>query len=271
MNENNQRKIGAILSYSAIIINTLIQLIYTPFLIRKLGQSEYGLYSLVSSIIGYLTVLDLGFGNAIIVYTAKYMALKKLDEERKLHGMFNVIFIIMGIISAILGLILFLVTGKIFANTMSTLEIHKMKIMMLILSFNLAISFSFSIYSSIISAYEKFVFQKIVAIISSVLKPLMMIPLLFMGYKSIAMSIIITITNIIVLIFNYWYCRNKLNIKIKFMGFDKVLFKTVFGYSIWIFLGGIVDKINWSIDNFILGAVARNDSCKRILGSKYIK
>ena len=40
----------------------LIQLLYTPLLIRKLGQGEYGLYSLVYSIIGYLTILDLGFG-----------------------------------------------------------------------------------------------------------------------------------------------------------------------------------------------------------------
>ena len=77
MNDSKERKKGAILSYVSIIVTTIIQLIYTPFLIRKLGQSEYGLYSLVQSIIGYLTVLDLGFGNAIIVYTAKYRAQKK--------------------------------------------------------------------------------------------------------------------------------------------------------------------------------------------------
>ena len=68
MNESTNRKLGAILSYVSIIASTLIQLLYTPFLIRQLGQSEYGLYSLVNSIVGYLTVLDLGFGNAIVVY-----------------------------------------------------------------------------------------------------------------------------------------------------------------------------------------------------------
>ena len=71
MKKNNQRKIGVMLSYITVIINSLIQLLYTPFLIRMLGPREHGLYSLVSSIIGYLTVLDLGFGNALIVYTAK--------------------------------------------------------------------------------------------------------------------------------------------------------------------------------------------------------
>ena len=98
MNSSSERKSGAVLSYVSIILSTLVQLLYTPLLIRMLGQSEYGLYSLVSSIIGYLTVLDLGFGNAIVVYTAKYRAQKKYDEEKKLHGMFFVVFCVIGLV-----------------------------------------------------------------------------------------------------------------------------------------------------------------------------
>ncbi|WP_455543867.1 oligosaccharide flippase family protein [Intestinibacter sp.] len=256
MNISNQRKIGAILSYVSIIISTLVQLLYTPVLIKMLGQSEYGLYSLVSSIIGYLTVLDLGFGNAIVVYTAKYRAQNKYDEEKKLHGMFFVIFCFIGLLAGLLGIILFLSVPTLFGSTMTNIELNKMKIMMLILSFNLAVTFPFSIYSSIISAYEKFTFQKIMSILSTLMKPALMIPLLFIGYKSIAMSVVITIVNIIVLLSNYFYCRKNLNIRIKFYGFDKALFKIIFGYSIFIFLGVIVDKINWSVDQFILGSVS---------------
>ena len=52
------------------------------------------------------------------------------------------------------------------------------------------------------------------------------------------------------------YCKRKLNINIKYHGFDKKLFKTIFGYSFFIFLGVVVDKVNWSVDQFILGAVS---------------
>mgnify|MGYP004629878173 CR=1 FL=1 len=256
MPKSNQRKIGVILSYLSIIINTIIQLLYTPLLIRMLGQSEYGLYSLVASIIGYLTVLDLGFGNAIIVFTAKYREQKKYEEEKKLHGMFRIIFFIIGIIAAFLGLILYFNINNIFGKSMNSTELQKMKIMMLILSFNLMFTFSFSIYNSIISAYEKFVFQKLLSILSIILKPIIMIPLLFMGYKSIVMCIVITIVNVFILILNYLYCKNKLKISTKFSGFDKEIFKVILGYSIWIFIGNIVDKANWSVDNFVLGAVS---------------
>lgn len=256
MSDSKQRKLGAVLSYISIIASTLVQLLYTPFLISKLGQSEFGLYSLIASVIGYLTVLDLGFGNAIVVYTAKYRAQKKYEEEKKLHGMFRIIFFIIGIIAALIGIILFLNVNNLFGQTMTSTELSEAKIMMLILSFNLFISFQFSIYSSIISAYEKFTFQKIMSIANTLLKPLLMIPLLFLGYKAIAMTVVITIVNIIVLLSNYVFCKRKLNINIKFMGFDKNLFKTILGYSIWIFLGVIVDKVNWSVDQFVLGSVA---------------
>lgn len=256
MDDSKNRKIGAFLSYLSIIATTLISLVYTPFLIKMLGSSEYGLFSLVNSIIGYLTLLDLGFGNAIIVYTSKYRAQKKYEEEKKLHGMFFIIFIIIGLFAGIGGIALYFNVDRLFGATMNSLELQKAKIMMLILTFNLVVTFAFSIYGCILNAYEKFVYQKVISIINTILRPIVMIPLLFLGYKSITMVVVITILNILTLLSNYIYCRKKLHIKIKYMGFDKILFKTILGYSIWIFLGVIADKINWSVDQFVLGAVS---------------
>ena len=200
--EGKERKIGVILSYVAIIINTFLQLLYTPFLTSHLGQSEYGLYSLVSSLIGYLTVLDLGFSNAIVIYTAKYRAQKKEEEMKKLHGMFFLLFCAIGVFASILGLILYFQVPTMFGNSMNSVEIEKAKIMMLILTFNLSVTFPLSIYASIISAYEKFVFQKGIAILSALLKPLLMLPLLFLGYKSISLTLVITGVNLFVLASN---------------------------------------------------------------------
>ena len=70
----NQLKTGAALNYVVILLNIAVGLLYTPYMLRMMGQSEYGLYSLVASVISYLTVLDLGLGNAVIRYTAKYRA-----------------------------------------------------------------------------------------------------------------------------------------------------------------------------------------------------
>lgn len=73
-------KIGSIISIANMVISLLIGLIYTPLLIRFLGDSEYGVYTLAMSLIAYLSILDLGFGNALVRYTARIRAEGK-DEK----------------------------------------------------------------------------------------------------------------------------------------------------------------------------------------------
>lgn len=254
--EKSEIKLGAILSYIIIALNMIISVAYTPILTRALGQSEYGLYSLVSTVISYLTVLDFGFGNAIIIYTSKYKAKSEKVKEQKLHGMFLIIYTIIGFIAGLIGVIIAYNTNKIFGQNMTTEELKKAKILMLILSGNLVFTFAFSIYSSIITAYEKFVFQKLVNIVRIILQPLIMIILLHYGYKSIALVILITILNILSLLINAIYCKKKLKLKFKFGKIDTLLLKEIIAYSIWVFLNAIMDKINWSLDQSILGIMS---------------
>ena len=62
----NQLRVGTLLSYVNLAIGSIIPMIYTPIMLRILGQAEYGLYSLSNSIVGYLSLLNFGFGSTII-------------------------------------------------------------------------------------------------------------------------------------------------------------------------------------------------------------
>lgn len=256
MKSSKEIKIGAILSYIIIFANMIIGVLYTPILTSKLGQSEYGLYSLVTSIISYLTILDFGFGNAIIIYTARYRVNGEKEKQQKLHGMFVLIYTIIGIIAGIIGAIIWLNADTLFANSMSVEEIGKAKILLGILTFNLIVTFPLSVFSSIITAYEKFVFAKVLNLARIILNPIIMIILLNIGYKSVALVILTTVLNVTTLILNYIYCRKNLKIKLKFGKLDFSLLKEIMAYSVWIFLNSIMDKINWALDQFILGIYA---------------
>lgn len=257
MNYNNsQMKVGAILSYAIIIVNMVIGILYTPILTAKLGQSEYGLYSLVTSIISYLTILDFGFGNAIIIYTARYRVNNQKEKEEKLHGMFLIIYTIIGIIAGIIGSIVWLNVDKLFGNTMTIEELRKAKILMGILTLNLIITFPLSIFTSVITAYEKFIFSKLLNLIRIILNPIVMLVLLKFGYKSIALVILNTILNIGTLILNLLYCKYRLHINLKFGKIDTLLLKEIMTYSIWIFLNSIIDRIECNVDQFVLGIVS---------------
>lgn len=252
----NQLKAGATLNYVVIILNTLVGLLYTPYMLRMLGQSEYGLYSLVASVISYLTVLDLGLGNAIIRYTAKFRAENKIKEQYDMFGMFFILYLCIGLFSFVVGLGLYFNVDKMFGNTMTPLELDHARIMMLVLVFNLAFTFPMSIFGSIITAYERFVFPKIINIIRIVLNTSIMIVLLAFGYKAIAMVVLQTFFNVATLVVNYVYCKKNLKIEINFGRFQWGFLREVAVYSFWIFLNVIMDRIYWSTGQFVLGAVS---------------
>lgn len=253
----NQLKAGVVLNYVVIFLNTVVGLLYTPYMLRMMGQSEYGLYSLVASVIAYLTVLDLGFGNAIVRYTAKFRAEKKTEEQYEMFGMFFLLYLVIGIIAFGIGLGLYFNVGTLFGDTMTAVELGRARIMMLLLVANLAFTFPMSIWGSIIQAYEDFVFQKSLNIIRIILNTAVMICLLHFGYKAVAMVVVQTIFNVLTLVINFIYCRRKLNIHIyfRFKHFHWGFLKEVAIYSFWIFLNAIMDRVYWSTGQFVLGAM----------------
>jgi len=252
----NQLKAGAVLSYVIIGLNNLVGLLYTPFMLRCLGQNQYGLYSLVASVIAYLTLLDFGFGNAIVRYTAKFRAEGKNKEMWEMFGMFLIVYSVIGLLAFCGGLGLYFNIDTLFDRTMTSDELSQARVMMLLLTVNLAITFPMSIFGAIITAHEKFIFQRIVSILQILLSTAVLVVLLYIGYKAIALVLVHTVFNILVLGLNYIYCKKKLKIKLLFSNFDFSFLKEITTYSFWIFLNAIMDRIYWGTGQFVLGAVS---------------
>ena len=249
----NQLKVGAILSYVSISLNNIVGLLYTPFMLRMLGQNEYGLYSLVASVVSYLTVLDLGFANAIVRYTAKFRAEGKIREQYELFGMFLILYTGIGIVAFLLGLGIYFNVDRLFDTAMTAADLGKIRVMMLLMCLNLAFTFPMSIWGAIITAYEDFVFQKLVNIARIVLNPLVMVILLFLGYKAIAMVVVITSFNVLTLCVNAWYCFHKIRIKVCLGRFRWGFLREISVYSLWIFLDAIVSRFYSSVGQIVLG------------------
>ena len=249
----NNIKLATIISYITLIIGNIISIIYTPFMLATLGSEEYGLFTLVNTIISYIYLLDMGLGNAIIRYNSKYMAENDEDGLQKVNGMFLCLYSLIAVIGVIIGFIVYKNLDTIFINGLSLQEINKIKTMFIVAIINLAFSFPLNVFSGIIIANERFVFTKIIALVRTILNPIVMISVLLLGYKSLGMLIASTIFNISIGFINIFYCFNVLKVKIKFRGFNKRIYKEVFRYSFFIFLSAIAYKLYWSTDQIILG------------------
>lgn len=250
----NQVKAGAVLNYMLIGVNILLGLLYTPYMLRMLGQNEYGLYSLVATIIAYLTLFDFGMGTAVVRYTAKFRAEGKTEESRSAFGMFFLLYTGMGIVAFIAGLCLYFNMDTLFDRTMTPEELPRAQTMILLLLVNLAVTFPMGIFNSIITAYEEFVFQKVLNILRVVLSTAVIVVLLQQGYKAVAMVVVQTVFNMTVLALNAFYCRYKLSIRLAFRKCRFAFVREVLVFSFWAFLSDIMFRLYYSTGQFVLGA-----------------
>lgn len=249
----NQLRAGVVMTYLNIGLGSLIPIFYTPIMLRILGQSEYGLYSLANSVVGYLSLLTFGLGSTIVRYVAKYRAEGDKEGEEKVIGLFILMYSFLAIFVLIGGAIISGNVEAIFHRGLTDSEITKIAILVQIMAFNTAISFPISVFGSIIMAHEKYIYRQAVNILSTVTVPCANLVVLYLGYGSIGMSVVSTGLQFLMLPLNAGYCFKILGIRPQFRKLPIKLIKEITRFSIFVFIGSIVDMLFWATDKVILG------------------
>ena len=88
LSSKQQIKIGAIISYIVIFIYIISGLVYTPWMMNKIGKSDYGLYTLAMSLINTF-LIDFGLSLAIQRYVSKFLAEGNQQAADNVAGLIN--------------------------------------------------------------------------------------------------------------------------------------------------------------------------------------
>lgn len=249
----SQLRWGSVLSYVQMAANVIINLVFTPIMLQLLGDSEYGLYNTVASTISMLSILNLGFNSSYIRYYSKYKSCNDETSISRLNGLFLTIFSVIGVVALLCGLFLSFNLDIVFKDGLTANEYEIARVLMLLLSFNLAVSFPSSVFKSIIYAHERFVFLKIVNMIRTLCGPMVSIPILLMGYRSIAMVSTLVVFYLIADFLHIYYSLKELKINISFGKLETGLFRNLLAYTSFIAINLIVDQVNWNLGKIILG------------------
>lgn len=250
----SQVKKGALLSYANIFLTNVIGLFLTPFIVKNLGNSEYGLYILIGGIIAYISVLDLGLNNTIIRYVSKYRAEKDKVSEEKFLTTIMFIYSTIALAVVVTGILIYFNLDSIFSKSLSVSELAKAKKMFLILILNLAITLPGGSFTAICNAYENFIFPRLLSIIKYLSRTILIIVLLKMGGDAITLVWIDTFLNVVIIFVSVIYVLGKLKVKFSYsIILDRALIKEIFSYSLWIFVYAIVIQLQWNAGQTVLG------------------
>ena len=248
----NQIKVGAVLSYLSMGLSTVISLVYTPIMITRLGDSEYGVYNLVLPIISYLNLLSFGLGSAYVRYYSRAKAENNKKDMAKLNGMFLITYMVLGLVLLAIGFTLSNHGPVIFGQKLTAEEVALGERLLRIMTVNAALTFPISVFESHVTINEQYLFQKIVLLVRQVLNPLLMIPLLILGFRSIALTVVALIFTVLSGVVNIAFCLVKLKMPFSFRQYDFKLLREMVGFTFYVFIGILVDNLNWSIGRLLL-------------------
>jgi|TARA_B100000809_G_C15110604_1_gene520465 O-antigen/teichoic acid export membrane protein len=251
----SQLKKGAILSYINILLTNVIGLILTPFIIKSLGDSEYGLYALIGSFIAYFSLMDLGLNNTIIRFVAKYRAEKDSKGEANFLAVILLIYSVISLVIVVIGIITYFNLDKIYGSALTAAELYKAKIMFVILIFNVGITLPGGSFVAISTGYEQFVFPRAAILIKYLIRSIVLVVVLLYGGDAISIVILDTVINVLFITVNWLFVNKKLKVKFKLYDLNKELLAEVFSYSIWIFMIAIIAQFQWQSGQLVLGAL----------------
>ena len=250
--KNNQLKAGAIISYINLLIGNIIPFIYTPIMLRILGQAEYGLYGIAQSIMGYIGLLNFGIGGTIVRYLAKYRAEGNKEQEARVAGLFIKIYSVICLLILVAGLT-FAANIQIYSRSLSASEVEILRILVVLMTLNTAVFLPFSVFSSVVIAYERYIFSKFVGILSTIAAPVLNIILLYCGFGSVGLVVSSTVLNVITYGLYTWYALCRIKIYLRFGKTEPGLLREILKFSSFVFLASIVDTLFWTTDKLIIG------------------
>lgn len=252
---SSQRNFGVLLGYLSLALRNILGLLLIPFIISNVGIAQYGIYTIVASLAGYLIILELGLANTTIRFLSKLQAEQNQSKEAEFFGTMLMIYGVITAIVIMIGAVLWHSLPAMFNQSLAVTEIALLQQSFAILLVNIAITLMSNSFTGVITSRERFIFQKGSEIVIFSLRCILVVWMLYLGGNIIDIVIIDTLVNCLHALFKVYYVFITVKLRPKFIKPAKRDLIELFIYTSYIALNVIVNQINWRVDNFILGVM----------------
>lgn len=242
---------GTIFSYIAIIFNTLSGFIYTPWMISKIGDNNYALYSMVISLINFF-LMDFGLSTAVQRYVAKYAAENRVEEIQDLLGIvFKLYLAIMACVVVILAGVYFSI-DRLYTN-LDPESLKVFKNLFLIFAAYCVINFPFTPLNGILNGLEQFKITKLCDLLSRILIVILMVLCLYKGGNVYSLVIVNAGVGLLFVAIKLILLITRLHIKVNFLYQSREMTLKVLNFSLWVTVYGIANRLAVTVTPQVLG------------------
>lgn len=241
-------------NWTNLLLVTLLAFFVSPILVHSLGNENYGLWTLIGSITGYFTVLDLGVNTALVRFISKYESQKKSELARKIYSNAFIFFAF-----ASIGIVSFTAIFAFFFQdlfSIQSLSSSYIYFVFLLVGLDFGLNMFFCVFTGTLWALHEFFKLNIISITLTVIKNLVLVVMLLNGYNLMTIAIIQLVTSITKNFAQYILIKTHYpHFKFRKSDADKNVFQEIFSYSIYSFIIAVAFKMLFFTDAIVVGSL----------------
>lgn len=238
--------------YLAIAIEMVLGVLILPFNVSHLGQAAYGLWILTTSITAYFSVLDLGYGGALVKFVAQYRAKR---DWRGLNEILSTTFYLFAGCGALTYLVAIVIA--VYLDRVIQLEPDQVRtgqIILLITALNVSLGTVFSVFGAVINGFQRYDINNVTGTLCSVAVAVANIAMLMAGFGLIGLVAATTTVRILAYLIyreNAYQVFPQLHLRPAYVRRSR--FREVTAFSVYVFAIDWARKLNYSIDAVVIG------------------
>lgn len=182
-------------NWTGYAVHVAVAFFLTPYVIHSLGETRYGIWTLVVGVTGYYGLLDLGVASGMTQYLTRYLAANEIDKLNRSASTGFVVLSGIGSLVFIGSLIIAFSAASLFR--IQAASPSEVTLVLAVTGTSVAVQFMFFTYSAVFTAVQRFDLSNLIGISTRILSAGATIICLEAGYGLVGLSLVVAGTNVL--------------------------------------------------------------------------
>lgn len=239
-------------NWAVMLLAILATYILLPFSLKMLGREQYGVWLLVTSMTGYLSLLLLGVPMASVRYITKYLSLKDYDNLNKAIGSCAGLYLTLGGVAFSIGVVLLFVFNHVYKLPPQYVGPANVAFWLVLLY--LAGGFFGQLPIGILQSHHDFVIRNIIQSVIWIMRVVLTIVFLYWKRSLVYLAVVQLATMLLEAAISWTVIHRRYpHVKLSLSGYQWTTVKQIFSFSMFVLILNLGSQLSFETDSLVIG------------------
>ncbi|MHB8109148.1 MAG: lipopolysaccharide biosynthesis protein, partial [Syntrophorhabdaceae bacterium] len=239
-------------NWGSFALGAIIQFAMTPFLITRLGDTQYGIWILIMSFTGFLGLFDFGVSGSVVKYVAELKAKKDDEELNRVCSTAFYVFLGMGTVAFLISLVLAATFVQKFKIPFEDLPMARW--VTVIIGLQIGLSLPSGFFTGYMRGMQRYDHVAGVALSIFLIRTVFTVVAILMGYRLITLAVLHLMATIAAGSYRVHYVfKDNPRLRLNPRMINRETLTMVSRYSFLLFIYYMANRAIFSIGNLAIG------------------